>query len=100
MSQSSGTPKKSQYVCPHCDRVIYNRLLKNCEFCGATLPTQLVYSDAEKDALKRKWTEEARRRRGGQAARDMSEAHNGYDPSNEGILPILPFDISGDSSTS
>ena len=93
-------PKKSQYVCPHCDRVIYNRLLKACEFCGATLPAQLVYSDAEKAALQRKWADEARKRREEQSAQDLADGRRNHDSGSDVGLFTPPFDlcdIGGDS---
>ena len=33
--------------CPECDRVIYNRRLAACEFCGADIPEHLRLSPDE-----------------------------------------------------
>lgn len=44
---TSGTP-----TCPECGFRIYNRRFPNCESCGAALPETLVYSPAERFALK------------------------------------------------
>jgi hypothetical protein len=33
--------------CPSCNRILYNRRLKNCGFCGALLPENLRFTPAE-----------------------------------------------------
>ena len=39
-------------ACPECGFRIYNRRFPDCESCGAALPETLVYSPAERFALK------------------------------------------------
>ena len=39
------------YHCPKCGRVIYNRRLKTCGYCGAELPPELLFSPAEIEVL-------------------------------------------------
>ena len=33
--------------CPACNRILYNRRLKNCGFCGALLPENLRFTPEE-----------------------------------------------------
>ena len=40
-----------KYQCPNCRRVLYNRRLKNCGFCGATIPEELRFTPEEIAAL-------------------------------------------------
>ena len=40
-----------QYCCPSCGFRIFNRRLATCERCGATLPSELLFSREEIDAL-------------------------------------------------
>jgi hypothetical protein len=42
------------YLCPKCSRVIYNRRLKTCGFCGADLPPELLFTAAEIAAMDKK----------------------------------------------
>jgi predicted amidophosphoribosyltransferase len=57
------------YLCPACSRSILSRRNKLCSFCGATLPAELVFTQAEVEqreaaererALARKLREEER----------------------------------------
>ena len=34
-------------LCPNCQRVLYNRRLKCCGFCGATIPEELRFTPEE-----------------------------------------------------
>jgi len=43
--------------CPSCKRVLYNRRLKRCGFCGATIPEELRFTSEETAALERKMEE-------------------------------------------
>jgi hypothetical protein len=38
-------------LCPNCRRVLYNRRLKACGFCGAPIPEELRFTAAEIAAL-------------------------------------------------
>ena len=40
-----------EYKCPSCNRQVFNRRYPRCEFCGAVLPSSVVYSEAERSAL-------------------------------------------------
>jgi ribosomal protein L37E len=52
-----------KHHCPKCQRVLYNRRLKNCGFCGAPIPEELRFTPEETAALERKAAElEASRR--------------------------------------
>ena len=42
------------YLCPKCHRVIYNRRLHYCGFCGAVIPNELRFSAEEIAELDRK----------------------------------------------
>jgi predicted nucleic acid-binding Zn-ribbon protein len=33
--------------CPHCQRLLYNRKLKNCGFCGEELPPECLFTEEE-----------------------------------------------------
>ena len=39
------------FKCPSCKKTIFNRRIPTCEFCGVTLPEQLIFSEQEKRAL-------------------------------------------------
>jgi hypothetical protein len=39
------------YLCPTCNRSIYNRRNKICGFCSAKLPPELLFSAAEIEAM-------------------------------------------------
>ena len=59
------------HQCPKCDRVIYNRRSKICGFCGAELPAELLFTQAQIEALDRNAAEaDARHKR----QRDEEEA--------------------------
>ena len=45
------------YLCPKCGRLIYNRRLNTCGFCGEKLPAELLFSPAEIEVLDKKWAE-------------------------------------------
>jgi hypothetical protein len=40
-----------KHYCPNCRRVLYNRRLKCCGFCGATIPEGLRFTPEESAAL-------------------------------------------------
>ncbi len=61
--------------CPKCRRPIYNRKHKLCGFCGAALPPELLFSEAELAALK-KQDEESEARRKNQRSKDEAEEAN------------------------
>ena len=62
------------HKCPSCQRVLYNRRLKNCGFCGALIPESLRFTSEESAALERKMAELEEQRRQRQLAADKEEA--------------------------
>lgn len=50
-----------EFVCRACGRLIYNRRLKNCEFCSVELPPELVYTEEERQRVDREIKEELHR---------------------------------------
>lgn len=42
-----------KFVCPSCERTIFNRRLANCEFCSAVIPEELLLSENEIEKLDR-----------------------------------------------
>lgn len=44
-------------LCPSCQRLLYNRRLKSCGFCGAPIPEELRFTPAEIADLDRKTAE-------------------------------------------
>ena len=51
------------YHCPTCQRMIFNRRLERCEFCGAVIPAELRLSAEEVARLDREMAELAARRK-------------------------------------
>ena len=62
--------------CPSCQRVLYNRRLMHCGFCGAQIPESLRFTPEEIAALDRKMVEleEQRKQRERAAAKEAEEA--------------------------
>jgi hypothetical protein len=49
---STGESSLSQkYICPACSRQVFNRRYPRCEFCNASLPDEIAYSQEERRAL-------------------------------------------------
>lgn len=77
--RGAARPEK-EYNCPNCGRTIHNRRLKNCEFCDAVLPDELLYSEEEwlkgnreiRDVF-RKHEDEQRRIREGEKKKKITE---------------------------
>jgi len=51
-----------KYVCPSCEKIIFNRRLSNCEFCSAEIPEKLQLSLSEKERLDRQHQESLTRK--------------------------------------
>jgi len=60
--------------CPSCSRVLYNRRLARCGFCGATIPEELRFTQEEIAALDRKMAELEESRRQRELADDAARA--------------------------
>ncbi len=59
--------------CPKCNGVVYSRRHKLCGFCGAELPAEFLFTDAELAALAME-DAEAESRRKARKAKDEAEA--------------------------
>lgn len=42
-----------KYICPECDKTIFNRRLSHSEFCNAELPEELLYSTADIERIEK-----------------------------------------------
>jgi hypothetical protein len=71
--QSDRRDRMSLY-CPKCNRVVYNRRHKLCGFCGAELPKEFLFTEAQLAALDREEKEAERRKKQRQAEREAEEA--------------------------
>ena len=61
------------YRCPSCQRIIFNRRLKNCDFCAAEIPDSLRFTPEEIAALDREMAELASRRKQRDQEADKAE---------------------------
>ena len=43
-----------KFVCPNCQKAIFNRRVNKCEFCASELPTELLYSENDLERLDKK----------------------------------------------
>ena len=77
--------------CPSCQRVLYNRRLTHCGFCGALIPESLRFTPDEIAALDREMAklEQQRRTRQQAAARDEEERQREADDSAAHIIRFL-----------
>jgi predicted nucleic acid-binding Zn-ribbon protein len=62
-----------RHKCPSCQRVLYNRRLKSCGFCGAAIPESLRFTPEETAALERKMADLDEQRRQRQLAADKEQ---------------------------
>jgi len=67
--------------CPKCGSILYSRRNVLCGVCGERLPSQLLFSTEEREAMERELTEIKRREK---QARDSENAFGGIDCS-EGV---------------
>ena len=65
-------------TCPNCQFAIFNRRYPRCESCGMELPESLVYSPAQRHALK--------------AADEEATAAKDRNARGDDGLPFSPFD--------
>jgi predicted nucleic acid-binding Zn ribbon protein len=75
--------------CPSCQRVLYNRRLKNCGFCGAPIPEDLRFTPEESVALEQKMADLEKERRQRQLAADKEEEEKKQREADDGgdVLP-------------
>ena len=79
------------HCCPSCQRVLYNRRLTHCGFCGAEIPASLRFTPEEIAALDRKMKEveemeEQRRQRERAAAEAEKEKARRRDAGSAGAV--------------
>ena len=75
-----------EYKCPTCQRLLYNRRLKQCGFCGAEIPEGLRFTAEEMAAMDLKMAElEKERIRRERAAAEEEERQRNAGPD----FPIL-----------
>jgi len=81
--------------CPSCNRILYNRRLKNCGFCGVLLPDNLRFSPEEIAKLEKTMKEleksEAERRK---KADEDEQAHRGS-ANDFSSIDLGPIDFGG-----
>lgn len=46
-----------KFICPNCERPIYNRRVTKCEFCSEPIPEELLYSAEELKQLDNQHTQ-------------------------------------------
>lgn len=64
------------FHCPSCQRIVYNRRLAACEFCGVEMPEGIRLSPAEVAAWDRRqdeWAEDAAARRMARASEALPD---------------------------
>jgi hypothetical protein len=61
------------YHCPKCQRVLYNRRLKNCGFCSSPIPDEMRFTPEEIAALDQQMVELDEQRRQRQLAVDKEK---------------------------
>jgi predicted nucleic acid-binding Zn ribbon protein len=60
-----------KYQCPACERVLYNRRLSHCGFCGTQIPESLRFTPEEMAAIDQQMVQLEKQRR--QRERDAEE---------------------------
>lgn len=63
-----------KHNCPNRNRVLYNRRLKRCGFCGAVIPEDLRFTPEETAALERKIADVEASRQQQQLAKEAEDA--------------------------
>ena len=62
------------YHCPKCQGLVYNRRHKLCGFCGTELPPEMLFTQAEIEALDKEAAEQEERRKRRAAKEQEMEA--------------------------
>jgi len=65
--------------CPSCKRVLYNRRLTHCGFCGAQIPESLRFTPEEIAAINRKTVELDEQRKQRERAKESERQADGGD---------------------
>jgi hypothetical protein len=53
----SDIPKKIEYRCPKCQRLLYDRRRKKCMWCNHELPAELLFTPEEMEKLEKEAAE-------------------------------------------
>jgi hypothetical protein len=69
-----------QFKCPQCNRPIMNRRNKNCLYCGAGLPENLLFTKEEAEMQQRKLDEANRQHRAHQKIYDQETRPGAFVP--------------------
>ena len=67
---------ESEFKCPKCNRLILNRRNKNCLYCGADLPENLLFTKEEIEMQQRKLDEANRQHKSYQKSADQQIGRN------------------------
>lgn len=62
------------HLCPSCQRILYNRRLKRCGFCNATIPERMRFSPEKIASLEREMAELESSRRQRELAQEAALA--------------------------
>ena len=81
------------YHCPTCKRIIFNRRLERCEFCGTDLPTGLRLSPKEVAQLDKEMANLSERRKKRDLEQEEERKKEIQERPKKGFLPG-PRDIS------
>lgn len=82
MSSKAKAPK-----CPVCERTLINRLVDYCQYCETELPSELILSTDEKEALKsqiRERLDDAKRERDQEAIRKSTRGVSPFEHDADG----------------
>lgn len=71
---------ESRFQCPKCNRPIMNRRNKQCLYCGATLPENLLFTPAEIEIEQRKLEEANRQHSAFQKVADREDKPGAFVP--------------------
>jgi uncharacterized Zn finger protein (UPF0148 family) len=77
------------YHCPNCQRMIFNRRLVRCGFCGADMPASLRFTAEEIAIRDRKMAESEARRKRREIEQEEEEARRAREQSSANDSPII-----------
>jgi hypothetical protein len=83
------------YHCPKCGRVIYNRRLNPCGYCGAALPPELLFSPAEIEVLDKNAAEHTAEQQRIRAQLAAEESEHRKAAQNQGTMMMGYFVAGG-----
>jgi ribosomal protein L37E len=78
-----------EYRCPTCQRVLYNRRLKQCGFCGAQIPESLRFTPEEIAAIDKRMADLEEQRAQRERAATEEEARRKKSDDLGDILPEI-----------